>query len=96
MILEFSPKDHARLTQRRLNRITKLFLNPLGLCHLEVKHDRLIVHCSEAWMVDSLMDDLGYFSETTRIILGVRFISLCFAQEEVYRTTTEPRLPIAS
>ena len=96
MILEFSPKDHARLTQRRLKRITKLFLNPLGLCHLEVKRDRLIVHCSEAWMVDSLMDDLDYFSETTRIILGVRFISLCFAQEEVYRATTEPRLPIAS
>ncbi len=96
MILEFSPKDYVRLTQRRLKRITKLFLNPLGFCHLEVKRDRLIVHCTEAWMIDSLMDDLDYFSETARIILGARFISLCFAKEEVYRTTTEPQLPIAS
>jgi hypothetical protein len=86
MILKFNPKDHAHLTQRRIKRLTKLFLHPLGLCHLEVKFDRLMVHCTEAWMVDSLMDDLDYLSETARIILGAQVISLYFAKEEVYRT----------
>ncbi len=96
MILEFNPKDHARLTQRRIKRLAKLFLNPLGLCHLEVKLDRLIVHCTEAWMIDSLMDDLDYISEAARIILGAQAISLYFAKEEVYQTATAPHLPIAS
>lgn len=96
MIFEFNSKDHARLTQRRIKRLAKLFLNPLGLCHLEVKLDRLIVHCTEAWMIDSLMDDLEYISEAARIILGAQAISLYFAKEEVYQTATEPHLPIAS
>ena len=86
MILKFNPKDHAHLTQRRIKRLTKLFVHPLGLCHLEVKLDWLMVHCTEAWMVDSLMDDLEYLSETARIILGAQVISLYFAKEEVYRT----------
>jgi hypothetical protein len=96
MIIEFNPKDHALLTQSRLNRLKKFFLHPLGLCHLELKRDNLIVHCSEPWIVDSLMGDLDYFSETARIILGARFVSLYFAHEEVYVTATEPQFPVAS
>jgi hypothetical protein len=96
MIIEFNPKDHALLTQTRLKRLKKLFLNPLGLCQLELKRDHLVVHCSEPWIVDNLMDDLDYFTETARIILGARFVSLYFAKEEVCLATTEPRLPMAS
>ncbi len=96
MIIEFNPKDHALLTQTRLKRLKRLFLHPLGLCHLELKRDNLVVHCSEPWIVDQLMDDLDCFAETARVLLGARFVSLYFAKEEVYVTGTEPRLPIAS
>jgi hypothetical protein len=96
MIIEFNPKDHALLTQTRLKRLKKLFLNPLGLCQLELKRDSLVVHCSEPWIVDHLMDDLDYFTETARIIVGARFVSLYFAKEEVYVASTHPLLPLAS
>jgi hypothetical protein len=96
MIIEFNPKDRQLLTQSRLNRLKKLFLHPLGLCHLELDRDNLVVHCSEPWIVDSLMDDLDYFAESARIILGAQFVSLYFACEEVHVTSTEPSFPVAS
>jgi len=100
MTLDFNLDDRRLLSQCRLKRFRKLFLNPLGLCPLEFKRDRLFVYCSEAWMVDCLMNDLDYFAEAARIILGAHSISLCFAGEEIHETLTEPvadpRIPIAS
>jgi hypothetical protein len=94
--IEFNPTDRRLLNQRRLKRLRKLFLNPLGLCHLEYRRDSLAVHCPEPWIVDILMEDWDYFIEMTRIIVGVQLISLHYAGEELCQTTTQPRFPVAS
>ncbi len=96
MTIEFNPTDRRLLNQRRLKRLRKLFLNPLGLCHLECRRDRLTVHCPEPWIVDVLMEDWDYFIEMTRVIVGVHLISLHYAGEEVCQTSTQPMFPVAS
>jgi hypothetical protein len=96
MTIEFNPTDRRLLNQRRLKRLRKLFLNPLGLCQLEFRRDRLAVHCPEPWIVDVLMEDWDYFIEMTRVILGAQLISVHYAGEEILNTSTQPMYPVAS
>jgi hypothetical protein len=96
MKTEFNLTDRRLLNQRRLKRLRKLFLNPLGLCHLEFRRTRLSIHCPEPWIVDALMEDWDYFTEMTRVIVGAQMISVHYAGEEVLQASTQPMFPVAS
>ncbi len=93
---EFNTTDRRLLSQRRLKRLRKLFLNPLGLCQLQVRRSHLLIHCSEPWIVDCLMEDWDYFLEMSLVIVGVHSVSLYYVGEEVCQSSTEPYFPMAS
>lgn len=94
MFPELNATDCQLLSQRRLNRLRQIFLHPLGLCQLSVHHDGLNIHCCEPWMVDVLMEDWDYFTEMTRMIVGVQSIRLRYAGEVVH--CAEPKILVAS
>jgi hypothetical protein len=96
MSIQFSPEDQQILLQNRLKRFRKLFLRPLGLCRLQFKRDRLIIHCTEPWMVDELLLDLDEVTESARVIVGAKTVALYFYGEEVYQASTVPEYPLAS
>ena len=96
MFPELNAKDRHILSQRRLKRLRKIFLDPLGLCQLDINDECLAIHCCEPWMVDVLMEDWDYFTEMTRMILGVQSISLRYAGEVVHYTGTEPKTLVAN
>ena len=94
MFPELNATDCQILSQRRLNRLRQIFLHPLGLCQLSVHRDGLNIHCCEPWIVDVLMEDWDYFTEMTRMIVGVQSISLRYAGEVVH--CAEPKILVAS
>ncbi|MEB3292072.1 MAG: hypothetical protein VKJ24_02830 [Synechococcales bacterium] len=95
MSIQFSSEDQYLLLQNRLKRFRKLFLRPLGLCRLQLKRDRLIIHCTEPWMVDELLLDLDEVTEAARVIVGAHQVALYFYGEEVYQVSTAPEFPLA-
>jgi hypothetical protein len=96
MTTEFNLTDRRLLNQRRLKRLRKLFLHPLGLCHLDFRRSCLFIHCPEPWIVDALMEDWDYFAEMSRVIVGAQMISVHYAGEEVLQASTQTMFPIAS
>lgn len=94
MLPELNAKDRQILSQRQLKRLRRIFLHPLGLCQLSVKHECLSIHCCEPWMVDVLMENWDYFAEMTRMIVGVQSISLRYAGEVIH--CAEPKILVAS
>jgi hypothetical protein len=55
---------------------------------LQLRRATLIVHCPEPWMVDLLMEELNQMVQTVWVVLGVKYISICYAGEEVHRAKT--------
>lgn len=91
MTLKFTAQDIALLNDFRLDRLYQLYAHLLGGCMLELKFESLILHCSEPWCVDQLMQNLDELVKAAWTILGVKCVSICFASEEVYRARTRSR-----
>ncbi|NJR50216.1 MAG: hypothetical protein HC780_12255 [Leptolyngbyaceae cyanobacterium CSU_1_3] len=82
-------QDQRLLEQRRLSRLQQLFTKTLGLCSLKISRgNRLSIHCPEPWLVDRLLEDLEHLLYSARLVVGVSYLSICYAGEEVYRKKT--------
>jgi hypothetical protein len=89
MSLELTTDDLLLLEKHRLERLRSFFGDTLRRCFLYVdQHNKLIIHCSEAWIVDQLLDEINELRWYTWIVVGAPNLSLCFYEEEVYRTAT--------
>lgn len=78
--------DRMRLEQFRNERLRSFFAQSLLHCvFYRDCHKTLLIHCPEAWMVDSLLTDLEELCDYAWLILGVEAIALYFAQEEICR-----------
>lgn len=88
MTTKFTAEDLSRLDDCRLDRFRQLYRQTLVGCALELKFDALIIHCSEPWCVDQLMEELDRMVKAVAIVLGTKYLSICFAAEEVYRVKT--------
>jgi hypothetical protein len=89
MSLQLTLEDLQTLRKGRLDRLSKVFIKPLGLCRLQMtRRDRLVIHCPEPWIVDELMSDLPRLTNTARIVVGAQSLAICFVGEEIYRTHT--------
>ncbi|MCU0549990.1 MAG: hypothetical protein MUC48_11635 [Leptolyngbya sp. Prado105] len=88
MSIKFTTEDLSRLDDFRLDRFRELYRQTLAGCALELKFDALIIHCSEPWCVDQLMEELDRMVKAVSIVLGTKYLSICYAAEEVYRVKT--------
>jgi hypothetical protein len=88
MSIKFTAEDRLRLDDFRLDRFRQLYSQTLLGCSLELKFDALIIHCSEPWCVDQLMEELDRMLRAASIVLGVQYLSICYAAEEVYGVET--------
>lgn len=89
MSFELTTDDLFRLEKLRLERLCQFFAEPLNqaLMHLDDKRT-LTIHCPHSWIVDQLLNDIDQFRWSSWVIVGVREISICYAQEEIFRITT--------
>jgi hypothetical protein len=85
-LTEMTFDDRMRLEQFRNERLRSFFAQSLLHCVFRRKHhNMLIIHCPDAWMVDSILTDLEELCDYAWLILGVEAIALYFAQEEICR-----------
>lgn len=83
---EMTLDDRLRLSKLRNERLRSFFAQSLLHCALRCdSHKTLIIHCSDAWMIDSLLTDLEELCDYALLILGVEAIALYFAQEKICR-----------
>lgn len=86
---DITPADWQHLHASNLARFREFFIDLLSLCWCYVDaRDRLVIHCSEPWIVDVLMDRAESLRQMTRQILGASEIRICFAEIEVYSIVT--------
>ncbi len=88
MSIKLTAQDLSRLENLRLDRVRQLYSQSLGCCLLRLNRDTLIVHCPEPWLVDQLIDDLDRIVKSIWMTLGVKYVSIRYAREEVYRAKT--------
>jgi len=89
MSLELTVEDSLVLEKYRLDRLRSCFAETLATCFLHLSQSNtLTIHCSEAWMVDQLLSEIDRLRGAVWVITGAQQLSICFAQEEVYRTST--------
>jgi hypothetical protein len=88
MSTKFTADDLLILDDFRLDRFRSLYPQTLTGCTLELKFDALLIHCSEPWCVDQLMEELDRMVKAVSIVLGTKYLSICYAAEEVYRIKT--------
>jgi hypothetical protein len=85
-LTEMTLDDLMRLSQLRSERLHSFFAQSLLHCVFRrSRHNLLIIHCPEAWMVDMLLPDLEELCDYAWLILGTEAIALYFAQEEICR-----------
>ncbi|MBD2465258.1 hypothetical protein H6G89_30065 [Oscillatoria sp. FACHB-1407] len=83
---EMTFDDRIRLSQLRNERLRSFFAQSLLHCAFHCdRHRTLIIHCPEAWIVDSSLTDLEKLCDYAWLILGVEAIALYFAREEICR-----------
>lgn len=89
MSLELTVKDSLTLEKYRLERLRSFFGSSLLHCvlHLNQKNT-LTIHCSQPRLVDQLLEELDQLRWYAWVVVGAQRLSICFAQEEVYRTAT--------
>ena len=86
---QLTRQDLRLLEKYRIQRLRQLFPKTLGLCLIKLDHnDTLRVHCPEPWLVDRMICEVEQHFNSARLILGVRYISLYYAGEEVYKVET--------
>ncbi|HEY9655732.1 MAG TPA: hypothetical protein V6C50_09580 [Crinalium sp.] len=89
MSLELTVEDSLVLEKLRLDRLRSCFAETLAECFLHLsQNNTLTIHCSEAWMVDQLLSEVDRLRGAVWIITGAQRLSICFAQEQIYRTST--------
>jgi len=89
MFLELTSDDLFVLEQFRLERFRSFFAHTLKRCSIYLNEDNtLAIHCFEPWIVDQLFSEIDQLRRCVWIVLGVQSLSICFAQQEIYRTTT--------
>jgi hypothetical protein len=90
MNLNLTSRDISQLENLRLARVRQQHPQTLGSCFLRLKPQTLVVHCPEPWYVDQLMEDLDHVVKSVWLVLGLRYVSICYAGEEVLRAKTRP------
>lgn len=86
---QLTSQDLRLLEKYRIQRLRQLFSKTLGLCLLKLDNNNTLrVHCPEPWLVDRIIDEADHLLNSTRQMLGIRYISLYYAGEEVYKTKT--------
>ena len=88
MNLQLNSNDLSQLETLRLNRLRQKHPQTLGSCFLRLKRETLVVHCPEPWYVDQLMEEIDRVVKSAWLVLGVRYVSICYAGEEVHRAKT--------
>ena len=89
MSLELTVEDSLMLEKNRLERLRSFFTDTLAKCFLHVDQKNLLtIHCSETWMVDQLLSEIDQLRWYVWVVVGAQRLSICFAQEEIYRTPT--------
>lgn len=83
--MKFTAQDLSMLEDFRIDRLKQLYTQTLSGCLLETKFDALLVHCSEPWCVDQVMEELDRLAKAAWVVLGVKLISVCYANEEICR-----------
>ncbi|MBD1843326.1 hypothetical protein H6F89_07900 [Cyanobacteria bacterium FACHB-63] len=91
MKIRFTSKDLSMLEDFRIDRLRQLYVQTLSGCALELKFNTLLIHCSEPWCVDQVMEELDRVVKAAWIVLGVKSVSICYATEEVCRINTRAR-----
>lgn len=90
MFLEFTDDDLLILEKQRLERFRAFFHDTIAFCFLHLgESNTLAIHCSEPWVVDQLLTDLDQLRWYGWIIVGACHLSIYFAQEEIYTTSTQ-------
>jgi hypothetical protein len=90
MVLTFTADDRSILEQHQLERLQSYFVDTLPLCLLHLSSRHLAIHCAEPWMVDQLLYQMDKLRWQVRVILGIKHLSIYYAQEEIYKTVTTP------
>ncbi|NDJ18848.1 hypothetical protein [Myxacorys almedinensis] len=89
MKTQLTTQDLSLLEGLRVKRLRQRFTKSLGLCALHLEgSDTLIVHCPEPWIVDRLLNDLDRLLKAIWIVAGIKYVSICYAEEEIYRAKT--------
>ncbi|MBW4442757.1 MAG: hypothetical protein KME10_16280 [Plectolyngbya sp. WJT66-NPBG17] len=88
MKMKFTAQDLSMLEDFRTDRLQQLYAHALSGCSLELKFDALLIHCSEPWCVDQVIEELDLIGKAALIVLGVKSVSVCYASEEVCRIKT--------
>lgn len=92
MSLELTENDRLISEAYRLERLRSYFGDTLRLCDLQVnKQNRLLIDCSQPWIVDQLMGEMNELRWYAWVTVGVHSVALYFAGVKVYATaTTKP------
>lgn len=90
MTLNFTDDDVVLLEKLRLERFRSFFSDSLPFCFLHLNSkNTLAIHCSEPWLVDQLLSEVEHLGWYAWVIVGAQRVSICYAQEEIYRTKAQ-------
>jgi hypothetical protein len=85
-IAELTVDDLMLLQQFRIERLRSFFAENLLQCLVYVdRQHRLVIHCPEPLIVDTLLTDLQELCDYAWLIIGVKTIAIFFIQEEICR-----------
>lgn len=80
---ELNIDDVKRLSQLRVDRLTKFFAVSLSYCSMYINaNNQLIIACFDPDVMAELLDDLDELRYYACLILGVRSLSIHLSAEE--------------
>lgn len=83
---ELTVDDWMLIEQFQLDRLRSFFAQSLLQCLMYVdRQHRLVIHCPEPLIVDTLLTDLQELCDYAWLIIGVKTIAIFFVQEEICR-----------
>ena len=81
---QLTRQDLRLLEKYRIQRLRQLFAKTLGLCIIKIDFNHTLrVHCPEPWLIDLIIADADRVLSLAELVLGVHYISLYYAGEEV-------------
>lgn len=83
--MKFTAQDLSMLEDFRIDRLKQLYAQTFSACQLETRFEALLIHCAEPWCVDQVMEELDRIAKAAWLVLGVKSISVCYADEEICR-----------
>jgi len=91
MSFELTVDDLFILEARRLERFQACFPDILKSCVIALNRStQLVIHCTEPWHVDGLLERIDAVRQLAWVVLGARTLSICFVGEEIHKTSTKP------